>query len=63
MLESLRSALSGRYTIECELGAGGMATVYSRTTSVAIATLAGRARANSRAGEQGDKSRTSALIG
>jgi eukaryotic-like serine/threonine-protein kinase len=28
VLESLRSALSDRYTIERELGAGGMATVY-----------------------------------
>ena len=27
-LESLRSALADRYTIERELGAGGMATVY-----------------------------------
>lgn len=28
MLDRLRSALAGRYTIERELGAGGMATVY-----------------------------------
>jgi serine/threonine-protein kinase len=26
--DSLASALAGRYTIECELGRGGMATVY-----------------------------------
>ena len=44
LLEALREALAGRYTVECELGRGGMATVYrardvklSRT--VAIKTL------------------------
>ncbi len=26
--ERLKAALADRYTIECELGAGGMATVY-----------------------------------
>jgi len=28
LLERLRASLAGRYTIECELGRGGMATVY-----------------------------------
>lgn len=27
-LDRLKSALADRYTIECELGSGGMATVY-----------------------------------
>jgi serine/threonine protein kinase len=28
VLDTMRRALAGRYTIECEVGAGGMATVY-----------------------------------
>jgi len=32
ILERLKSALADRYAIQEEIGAGGMATVYERTT-------------------------------
>ena len=40
--DRLRSELAGRYTIERELGRGGMATSISRTISATTATWRSR---------------------